>query len=567
MRKLIIYISILILCVVGYFVVRAFVRNAQSTKPETTLTVIKNLLPFTPSDIFKAGTNQNTDQPSTPGVDSGSPLLIDSTGSDSATNRVIPRMRHYTLVPTAGDIVLEREKDVIRDRVKVKEKGYYVRYIDRATGHIYEIKTDSETPIKISNTTIPKIYEATFLPSGNSLIARFLDTDEKIITYNINLKDKVVVATSTQQTGTTTKTVESKALEEKSYLKDVVGTYLTPDIKELALSPSGTKILELTYENNGGSFALLDNSRQLKPLTTLPLREWLLDFRTEGKALLTTKPSGYYYGYSYIFDTTTLEMKKVVGEINGLTVLPNKDLTNFVVGEGGATLTMSLLNIADNSKKPIFARTIPEKCVWSNTSSTVLYCSVPNNITNAIYPDDWYKSKISFDDSLWRIDTKTGEMKILSNFSKESGQAIDAINLKISPDETYITFINKKDLTLWGIDIAGEKNKPVITTETKKEIVSDTKLCASNMVLKNPVKFGSNNNPEDVKLLENFLNIYEGANLPVNGVYEKADYDAVVKWQEKYSADILTPWGITKGTGYISTTSLKKMREIAGECQ
>ena len=70
------------------------------------------------------------------------------------------------------------------------------------------------------------------------------------------------------------------------------------------------------------------------------------------------------------------------------------------------------------------------------------------------------------------------------------------------------------------------------------------------------------NNPEDVKLLEKFLNTFEGKNIPIDGIYSKDDFDAVVAWQEKYSDDILKPWGLKKGTGYVFTTSLKKIKEI-----
>lgn len=33
-------------------------------------------------------------------------------------------------------------------------------------------------------------------------------------------------------------------------------------------------------------------------------------------------------------------------------------------------------------------------------------------------------------------------------------------------------------------------------------------------------------------------------------------------WQEKYAADILAPWGLTQGSGYVFTTSLAKIKEI-----
>ena len=68
-----------------------------------------------------------------------------------------------------------------------------------------------------------------------------------------------------------------------------------------------------------------------------------------------------------------------------------------------------------------------------------------------------------------------------------------------------------------------------------------------------------------MKLLEKFLNKYENANLPVDGIYSREDFDAVIKWQEKHADDILKPWGISKGTGYVYTKSLAKIKEIVSK--
>lgn len=76
------------------------------------------------------------------------------------------------------------------------------------------------------------------------------------------------------------------------------------------------------------------------------------------------------------------------------------------------------------------------------------------------------------------------------------------------------------------------------------------------------IRLGRKNNTEQVKLLEQFLNRYENAHLDVNGIYEKADFDAVIRWQEKYADDILKPWGLKKGTGYVYTRSLAKIKAL-----
>lgn len=92
---------------------------------------------------------------------------------------------------------------------------------------------------------------------------------------------------------------------------------------------------------------------------------------------------------------------------------------------------------------------------------------------------------------------------------------------------------------------------------------STTNLCSTELYLTSPVKFGSKNKPNDVRLLEKFLNTYEGTHLSVNGIYERGDFNAVVLFQEKYAKDILVPYGnLKRGTGYVYTTTLKKIKEI-----
>ncbi len=77
------------------------------------------------------------------------------------------------------------------------------------------------------------------------------------------------------------------------------------------------------------------------------------------------------------------------------------------------------------------------------------------------------------------------------------------------------------------------------------------------------IKRGANNNPEEVKKLQSFLRIFEGhTEVSVTGIYDDVSYDATVSFQEKYREDVLVPWGHTKGTGFVYLTTRKKVNEI-----
>jgi len=70
------------------------------------------------------------------------------------------------------------------------------------------------------------------------------------------------------------------------------------------------------------------------------------------------------------------------------------------------------------------------------------------------------------------------------------------------------------------------------------------------------------NDPIEVQKVQFFLNIFEGANLEVNGVFNIATDAAVRAFQNKYKVDILDPWNHDASTGYVYLTTRKKINEI-----
>jgi Putative peptidoglycan binding domain len=90
-------------------------------------------------------------------------------------------------------------------------------------------------------------------------------------------------------------------------------------------------------------------------------------------------------------------------------------------------------------------------------------------------------------------------------------------------------------------------------------ITDNGSSCSTRIIFSSPIDSVLVNVSDDVKKLERFLNEYEGANLPVNGIYEKRDIDAVKKWQLKYRSAILDPMRLKEPTGTIYTLSMRQI--------
>ncbi|MEK7068473.1 MAG: hypothetical protein AAB964_01520 [Patescibacteria group bacterium] len=76
------------------------------------------------------------------------------------------------------------------------------------------------------------------------------------------------------------------------------------------------------------------------------------------------------------------------------------------------------------------------------------------------------------------------------------------------------------------------------------------------------LRAGQLNDSVQVARLQYVLKEMEGMDVPLTGRYDALTVAAVHAFQTKYAADILTPWGITKSTGYTYLTTRKKINEI-----
>ncbi len=97
--------------------------------------------------------------------------------------------------------------------------------------------------------------------------------------------------------------------------------------------------------------------------------------------------------------------------------------------------------------------------------------------------------------------------------------------------------------------------------ENSRSIQEDTDTCTPIIW---PLWIQRDNNIDELEILENLL-ISEGFDVRRDGVYGLDDFEAVKDFQVRYREDILDPWGIRLPTGYVYTTTIKKINELLCE--
>jgi len=141
--------------------------------------------------------------------------------------------------------------------------------------------------------------------------------------------------------------------------------------------------------------------------------------------------------------------------LSGLSILPNPTAQLILYSDlsSSGNLVTSLYNTKTTSSQDLPFVTLADKCVWSKLNPVNLFCAVPTSAPNGGYPDAWYKGTASTIDKMIEVDTDTGSVHNVSNLSQDAKTSIDAEWLALDPSERFLYFVNKKDLSLWSVDL------------------------------------------------------------------------------------------------------------------
>jgi hypothetical protein len=310
-------------------------------------------------------------------------------------------------------------------------------YLERSTGHLYRIRPDSHEVERLTNTTLPGTQELYWGQDGKSLrlVLRSIKTGRVD-----NFSGIVQIASSTEAGGIFAQSGEIK------------GASWTEPIVSLAASPDHTQVFTLRTTSNGVTgYASGWGLKDKKQLFTSASNEWLVTWPEANTILLVTKPAKSLLGSAFLLNTKKGGQKTLLSDKAGLSVILSPNGQKAFYSESVSTSFKSYLyDLKTGKSSPLNFTSLPEKCLWASDSQTI-FCAVPNIIRSATYPDDWYRSEISFEDSLWKTNIVTGETTMLLNTAESnlSLGGLDAIDLFLDNKGRYLFFTNKTDGTLW----------------------------------------------------------------------------------------------------------------------
>ncbi len=127
-----------------------------------------------------------------------------------------------------------------------------------------------------------------------------------------------------------------------------------------------------------------------------------------------------------------------------------------------------------------------------------------------------------------------------------------------STQGTETVYVKYRSVTNTDIGTADDSIQ-LLGGQTGGQVLGASVSCG--MYLRDYIKLGANNDPSEVKKLQEFLNQNLGINLPVTGYYGSLTYNAVIQFQLKYNIKVLEPWvphGLksnTIATGYVYKTT------------
>lgn len=316
-----------------------------------------------------------------------------------------------------------------------------VRYVEKGTGHIYEINTGNGTEERIDGTTIAGTVEAYFDPTGETVI---------LVSYSNNER-KVNWRTAIGQASNATLPADSY-----DFTWDQDGNLF------YAVKTPG---LTIAYKNTSGNDT---------ELWRVPLSDIRVLF-TENGDYVVNNPAPRLAGG--VYEVKNNQLVSVTDSKYAFTAtagsLGELFLYRYFDTEEQVAVSKALDTSTGQELRSSLA-SVPEKCAFDEVNYRV-WCASSFSFSSGDreYLNKWYRGEVTSPDKLWVSSyNDLGSATLAVDLSEEAGFYIDVTDLKISADGNILLFRNKTNDALWMYRV-NERDAGLETPEETTATSSD----------------------------------------------------------------------------------------------
>lgn len=305
-----------------------------------------------------------------------------------------------------------------------------LRFVERGTGYVFDFLPETGALERLTNTLIPRTYEAQIEASGRMI--------------TISEEDDGSFSTARARVATTTDNGET--------LYPLLRTFLPSAITATAISPGGGELFYIVDTESGGKGVRTGWSGGAeREVLSSALSGWRAWWLQTGKIILVQKPSDEAMGYAYELGENG--RMTPLARAPGLTLVPHPSMQAFISGASLAgDVSLSVRAGTSSTQIQLPLKTTADKCVWHPRELTA-YCATPQTRPPARFLDLYHRGEAHTSDAWWRVDARDGTVKLLL----PTGNAtIDVERPVIDASGRGIAFINAVDKSLWILEIPNE---------------------------------------------------------------------------------------------------------------
>lgn len=302
-----------------------------------------------------------------------------------------------------------------------------LRFIERSTGHIFDVDPYTGKIVRRTNKLIPKVYDAIVGPT-DTIAARSLSDDGVRATFI------GVLGTTTVDGFTPLEGVDlGPAVEDVAFTRNA-------EIIFLAQTGAGTQLVR----------SALDGSEP-RQLLSLFAGDFALDLLADDKIVLTEKSASGIPSSAYTLGKDT-ELVPLARNVPGLTFLSHTNGNAWIIGsDTGSSLSVEIKPSSDATSIVLESSTVAEKCAWLPGASLTAFCAVPEGTPEPGYLTKWHRGVLHTTDTWYRIDVSASSTEKFFEMSTDA--AIDVEHPLIDARGEFIAFMSARDKSLWILRI------------------------------------------------------------------------------------------------------------------